>query len=238
MNFINFEDDLLSAKKKIKLLLLQKYSLEDDEYNETEDTNADSDMMTVIDNLQKLNKQLYLVNGMIRTDPENPTRYMFVGGDSGYANTIKGIKEIQQILQNINSILKSLVLNIGYVEPGNITKFYETVDEIINSNIYVNYNFIMTDRTKLIYKKGSNIKYDEIFPVFDVIINEMKQLLDYRATIQRTYNYQQNTIGYKKSGNSSNYYNNNDEEEDDELEGGNNFYYKTKYNYLSKLRRF
>lgn len=169
-------------------------------------------------------------NGKARKDRNGDVIYedvlgdILVEGNSYYRNVNSLLSFNQQTLTlsnaltNLNRIFKTLIQDIGYVEPSTIdtyTKTYDKYERVFNE---LNQVAVVQGTLKVIMKDGEQNEFDKknLITEFNNAIAENNELIKYNNMVHHNYNYKSNTIANKKQTYINSNKNDNNYEDDDE----------------------
>jgi hypothetical protein len=110
-------------------------------------------------------------------------RYYHRSGGS-YTNYYQNSIKLQSNLKNMNNELKSIINNIGYVEPENMTTYKEVYDEFMNK-----LKQLLTYGTLVKFANTTDEQVKNLNEIYTSITNESRTLYEYDNQIKSTYNY-------------------------------------------------
>lgn len=208
MNYENYAD-LNNAKKQIMNLLKTKYGDIGEDYEEQTDTDSDRQMNNIIKFLNDAITYSFQMIPFIKKEADKTDkRNRIIIGQSNYrnANALLSFNQftlnLSNTLTNLNRIFKSLISNIGYVEPQTIDLYNQSYDKYVR--VYSDLERLVIDNMgQFKIKMKAEITQDtfeyNISREFNNVIAENRELVKYNDIVKHTYNFKNNTVLIKKN---------------------------------------
>ena len=201
MNHIMYED-LNNAKEKVLYLLNLKYSENVDDFNNdsTTNSNVENSFDKIISMLEFGSQSIFQMFTFIRKKNTRRAEKYFRNVNA-YVSFNDKIFSLSKSMKNINRLFQTIIKDIGFVEPENITLYkeaYETFNrhfDELNDIIKTNGEFKIEH-----VNEENEIERQNLIDEIKTIDNEKITLDKYNQEITNNYNYTSANIKTNKKG--------------------------------------
>jgi len=216
MNYENYED-LNKAKKRIMSLMKTKYGDVGEDYQESVDTDADEKMNNIIKQLNGAQTHAFNMIPLIKL--KSSTGNAYYRNEQSIMVFNQHVLSLSTSLTYVNRIFRTLIDDIGYVEPETLDIYKKSFDTFMRDfsklNHIANVNGVLT----ITMSKGSQNEFDnnQVINEFNNAMLETDELVKFNDVIRHNYNYKSLTVSAKKNNyipvmkSESNYYNDDNE---------------------------